>query len=97
MSNETTALDVQRSPILQTNRLVEDSSLPQIGQTENQNTLQETQIPNPGQPPAPEYRMPPLYGDEQGQGQTQHGTNLQTHSSKFPVSFFHQFLFILSI
>lgn len=39
-----------------------------------------------GQPFAPEYRMPPLYGDEQSSGQAQQAASLQTHSSKFPVS-----------
>ncbi|XP_066583341.1 mediator of RNA polymerase II transcription subunit 12-like [Prorops nasuta] len=34
---------------------------------------------------APEYRMPPLYGDEQTSSQTQQPANLQTHSSKFPI------------
>ncbi|XP_026674882.1 uncharacterized protein LOC108631694, partial [Ceratina calcarata] len=32
---------------------------------------------------APEYRMPPLYGEEQSSNQTQQAS-LQTHSSKFP-------------
>ncbi|XP_012218536.1 mediator of RNA polymerase II transcription subunit 12-like isoform X2 [Linepithema humile] len=36
-----------------------------------------------GQPFAPEYRMPPLYGDEQSQAQQ--AASLQTHSSKFPI------------
>lgn len=39
-----------------------------------------------GQPFAPEYRMPPLYGEEQSSGQAQQAASLQTHSSKFPVS-----------
>ncbi|XP_026675545.1 uncharacterized protein LOC113465242, partial [Ceratina calcarata] len=33
---------------------------------------------------APEYRMPPLYGEEQSSNQTQQAS-LQTHSSKFPI------------
>ncbi|XP_070513333.1 uncharacterized protein [Cardiocondyla obscurior] len=37
-----------------------------------------------GQPFAPEYRMPPLYGEEQSSGQAQQAASLQTHSSKFP-------------
>ncbi|XP_046432649.1 uncharacterized protein LOC124185689 isoform X1 [Neodiprion fabricii] len=57
----------------------------QGSQIQYQNGSQEVQGQITGQPPAPEYRMPPLYGDEQGQGQTHHGTNLQTHSSKFPI------------
>lgn len=40
-----------------------------------------------GQPFAPEYRMPPLYGEEQSSGQAQQAASLQTHSSKFPVSY----------
>jgi hypothetical protein len=39
-----------------------------------------------GQSFAPEYRMPPLYGEEQSSGQAQQAASLQTHSSKFPVS-----------
>ncbi|XP_072763395.1 uncharacterized protein [Anoplolepis gracilipes] len=38
-----------------------------------------------GQPFAPEYRMPPLYGEEQSSGQAQQAASLQTHSSKFPI------------
>lgn len=33
----------------------------------------------------PEYRMPPLYGEEQTSNQNQTTTHLQTHSNKFPV------------
>lgn len=46
-----------------------------------------TEIRNSGQIPfAPEYRMPPLYGEEQSSSQAQQAASLQTHSSKFPVS-----------
>ncbi|XP_025159075.1 uncharacterized protein LOC105187047 isoform X2 [Harpegnathos saltator] len=39
-----------------------------------------------GQPFAPEYRMPPLYGgEEQSSSQAQQAASLQTHSSKFPI------------
>ncbi|XP_011176409.1 uncharacterized protein LOC105208288 isoform X2 [Solenopsis invicta] len=38
-----------------------------------------------GQSFAPEYRMPPLYGEEQSSGQAQQAASLQTHSSKFPI------------
>lgn len=39
----------------------------------------------------PQYRMPPLYGEEQSSNQNQQTTttttaNLQTHSNKFPVT-----------
>jgi hypothetical protein len=36
---------------------------------------------------APEYRMPPIYGDEQSTNQQlqRQSSSLQTHSSKFPV------------
>ncbi|XP_043284093.1 PH domain-containing protein DDB_G0275795-like isoform X2 [Venturia canescens] len=33
----------------------------------------------------PEYRMPPLYGEEQTSNQNQSTTHLQTHSNKFPI------------
>lgn len=54
---------------------------------------EDTLTRNSVQTPAPEYRMPPLYGDEQSSNQAQQAANLQTHSSKFPVGFI---LFILS-
>lgn len=44
------------------------------------------QVRGAGQPFAPEYRMPPLYGEEQSSSQAQQAASLQTHSSKFPVS-----------
>ena len=43
--------------------------------------------------PGPEYRMPPLYGEEQTSNQNQ-PTNLQTHSNKFPVILFLTKFFI---
>ncbi|CAK9834222.1 hypothetical protein ANTRET_LOCUS10779 [Anthophora retusa] len=49
------------------------------------NTLDDCQIRSSGHNLAPEYRMPPLYGDEQSSSQTQQAANLQTHSSKFPI------------
>lgn len=54
---------------------------------------EDTLARNSVQTPAPEYRMPPLYGDEQSSNQAQQAANLQTHSSKFPVSFFSIFYF----
>ncbi|XP_012284524.1 uncharacterized protein LOC105701941 [Orussus abietinus] len=38
-----------------------------------------------GQTVLPEYRMPPLYGEEQSSSQTQQPPTLRTHSSKFPI------------
>ncbi|XP_017794411.1 PREDICTED: uncharacterized protein LOC108575982 [Habropoda laboriosa] len=49
------------------------------------NTLDDCQLRSSGHNLAPEYRMPPLYGDEQSSSQTQQSANLQTHSSKFPI------------
>ncbi|XP_051176444.1 putative mediator of RNA polymerase II transcription subunit 26 isoform X2 [Leptopilina boulardi] len=46
---------------------------------------EDTLVRNSVQTPAPEYRMPPLYGDEQSSNQAQQASNLQTHSSKFPI------------
>ncbi|XP_043476542.1 uncharacterized protein LOC122507743 isoform X2 [Leptopilina heterotoma] len=46
---------------------------------------EDTLARNSVQTPAPEYRMPPLYGDEQSSNQAQQAANLQTHSSKFPI------------
>ncbi|XP_017763585.1 PREDICTED: uncharacterized protein LOC108553271, partial [Eufriesea mexicana] len=48
-------------------------------------TLDDNQLRSSGQNIAPEYRMPPLYGEEQSSSQTQQAANLQTHSSKFPI------------
>ncbi|XP_076397525.1 uncharacterized protein LOC100877788 isoform X5 [Megachile rotundata] len=48
-------------------------------------TLDDNQLRSSGQNVAPEYRMPPLYGEEQSSNQTQQAANLQTHSSKFPI------------
>ncbi|XP_043265036.1 uncharacterized protein LOC122404837 [Colletes gigas] len=48
-------------------------------------TLDDSQLRSSGQNLAPDYRMPPLYGDEQSSSQTQQAANLQTHSSKFPI------------
>lgn len=39
----------------------------------------------------PEYRMPPLYGEEQSSNHSQQNS-LQTHSNKFPVCAFLYFL-----
>ncbi|CAL7950221.1 unnamed protein product [Xylocopa violacea] len=47
--------------------------------------LDDSQVRGSGQNAAPEYRMPPLYGEEQSSSQTQQAANLQTHSSKFPI------------
>ncbi|XP_033325292.2 uncharacterized protein LOC117219874 isoform X1 [Megalopta genalis] len=47
--------------------------------------LDDGQLRSSGQNIAPEYRMPPLYGEEQSSNQTQQPANLQTHSSKFPI------------
>ncbi|XP_015587077.1 uncharacterized protein LOC107263917 isoform X3 [Cephus cinctus] len=44
---------------------------------------QESLVHNTGQ--SPEYRMPPLYGEDQNPSQIQQSANLQTHSSKFPI------------
>ncbi|KAI4475652.1 hypothetical protein M0804_014170, partial [Polistes exclamans] len=56
--------------------------------TESRDSINvKTEIRNSGQIPfAPEYRMPPLYGEEQSSSQAQQAANLQTHSSKFPSS-----------
>ncbi|XP_076169197.1 uncharacterized protein LOC143147653 [Ptiloglossa arizonensis] len=48
-------------------------------------TLDDSQLRSSGQNLAPDYRMPPLYGEEQSSSQTQQAANLQTHSSKFPI------------
>ncbi|XP_046142592.1 uncharacterized protein LOC114880692 [Osmia bicornis bicornis] len=48
-------------------------------------TLDDNQLRSSGQTIAPEYRMPPLYGEEQSSNQSQQAANLQTHSSKFPI------------
>ncbi|KAG7198059.1 hypothetical protein KM043_018229 [Ampulex compressa] len=53
--------------------------------SERVNTPEEDQHLCSGQTFAPEYRMPPLYGEEQSSSQTQQAANLQTHSSKFPI------------
>ena len=60
-------------------------AFPQSTSGQLQNSGEDTIIRNSGQTPAPEYRMPPLYGDEQSSNQAQQAANLQTHSSKFPV------------
>lgn len=75
----------QESSRVQT--VVEQSSRP-ISAIERNVTLDDNQVRSSGQNPAPEYRMPPLYGEEQSSNQTQQAANLQTHSSKFPVSLF---------
>lgn len=75
----------QESSRVQT--VVEQSSRP-ISGIERNITLDDNQVRSSGQNPAPEYRMPPLYGEEQSSNQTQQAANLQTHSSKFPVSLF---------
>ncbi|XP_043520068.1 uncharacterized protein LOC122533948 isoform X1 [Frieseomelitta varia] len=56
-----------------------------ISNIERNSTLDDNQIPNSEQNFAPEYRMSPLYGEEQSSSQTQQAANLQTHSSKFPI------------
>ncbi|XP_076678855.1 uncharacterized protein LOC143374546 isoform X1 [Andrena cerasifolii] len=53
--------------------------------TERNATLDDSQLRSSGQNLVPEYRMPPLYGDDQSSSQTQQAANLQTHSSKFPI------------
>ncbi|XP_050591654.1 uncharacterized protein LOC126922803 isoform X2 [Bombus affinis] len=72
----------QESSRVQT--VVEQSSRP-ISAIERNITLDDNQVRSSGQNPAPEYRMPPLYGEEQSSNQTQQAANLQTHSSKFPI------------
>ncbi|XP_033349771.1 chromatin modification-related protein eaf-1-like isoform X3 [Bombus vosnesenskii] len=72
----------QESSRVQT--VVEQSSRP-ISAIERNVTLDDNQVRSSGQNPAPEYRMPPLYGEEQSSNQTQQAANLQTHSSKFPI------------
>ncbi|XP_033209517.1 uncharacterized protein LOC117168177 isoform X2 [Belonocnema kinseyi] len=62
-----------------------DEACPQPTSGQQQNSGEDTIIRNSGQTPAPEYRMPPLYGDEQSSHQAQQAANLQTHSSKFPI------------
>ena len=64
-------------------RIVEACPDPTSGQV--QNLEEDTLGHNSGQTLAPEYRMPPLYGDDQSPNQAQQAANLQTHSSKFPV------------
>lgn len=54
--------------------------------TERGSAVENGQIRGAGQPFAPEYRMPPLYGEEQSSSQAQQAASLQTHSSKFPVN-----------
>jgi len=58
------------------------------GQERSSSIAEDGQIRNAAGQPffAPEYRMPPLYGEEQSSGQAQQAAGLQTHSSKFPVS-----------
>ncbi|XP_032689914.1 uncharacterized protein LOC116853131 isoform X3 [Odontomachus brunneus] len=54
---------------------------------ERNNVVENGQVRGAGQPFAgiPEYRMPPLYGEEQSSSQAQQAASLQTHSSKFPI------------
>lgn len=67
--------------------VVERSSLRTTSGPERTSVVENGQVRSAaGQPFAPEYRMPPLYGEEQSSGQTQQAASLQTHSSKFPVS-----------
>lgn len=68
--------------------VAEQSSRTIVSGVERNTTLDESQLRSSGQNVAPEYRMPPLYGEEQSSSQTQQPANLQTHSSKFPVSVF---------
>ena len=79
----------QESSRLQT---IAEQSSRLISNTERNSTLDDNQIPNSEQNFAPEYRMSPLYGEEQSSSQTQQAANLQTHSSKFPVNFFKTIL-----
>ncbi|KAK1137403.1 hypothetical protein K0M31_001914 [Melipona bicolor] len=71
----------QESSRLQT---IAEQSSRLISNIERNSTLDDNQIPNSGQNFALEYRMSPLYGEEQSSSQTQQAANLQTHSSKFP-------------
>lgn len=66
--------------------VAERPSLRTTSGPERTNVVENGQVRSAGQPFAPEYRMPPLYGEEQSSGQTQQAASLQTHSSKFPVS-----------
>lgn len=68
--------------------IAEQSSRTVVSGIERNTTSDESQLRSSGQNVAPEYRMPPLYGEEQSSSQTQQPANLQTHSSKFPVSVF---------
>ncbi|GAB1863960.1 SAM domain-containing protein [Camponotus japonicus] len=66
--------------------VVERSSLRTTSGPERTSVVENGQVRSAaGQPFAPEYRMPPLYGEEQSSGQTQQAASLQTHSSKFPI------------
>ncbi|KMQ92667.1 mediator of rna polymerase ii transcription subunit 12-like isoform x3 protein [Lasius niger] len=66
--------------------VVERSSLRTTSGPERTSVAENGQVRSAaGQPFAPEYRMPPLYGEEQSSGQAQQAASLQTHSSKFPV------------
>ncbi|XP_061940151.1 uncharacterized protein LOC108004049 isoform X5 [Apis cerana] len=65
--------------------IAEQSSRTVVSGIERNTTSDESQLRSSGQNVAPEYRMPPLYGEEQSSSQTQQPANLQTHSSKFPI------------
>ncbi|XP_029171025.1 uncharacterized protein LOC114940490 isoform X2 [Nylanderia fulva] len=66
--------------------VVERSSLRTTSGPERTSVAENGQVRSAaGQPFAPEYRMPPLYGEEQSSGQAQQAASLQTHSSKFPI------------
>ncbi|XP_018317029.1 uncharacterized protein [Mycetomoellerius zeteki] len=66
--------------------VAERPSLRTTSGPERTNVAEDGQIRSAaGQPFAPEYRMPPLYGEEQSSGQAQQAASLQTHSSKFPI------------
>ncbi|XP_018338257.1 PREDICTED: uncharacterized protein LOC108746161 isoform X2 [Trachymyrmex septentrionalis] len=65
--------------------VAERQSLRTTSGPERTNVAEDGQVRSAGQPFAPEYRMPPLYGEEQSSGQAQQAASLQTHSSKFPI------------
>ncbi|EZA56926.1 hypothetical protein X777_02777 [Ooceraea biroi] len=66
--------------------VIERSSLRAISGPERISIAENGQIRSAAEQPfTPEYRMPPLYGEEQSSGQAQQAASLQTHSSKFPI------------
>ncbi|XP_015438780.1 PREDICTED: uncharacterized protein LOC107193789 [Dufourea novaeangliae] len=80
-NNQKNQNDQQESRV----QTVAEQSSRTISGTERNVVLEDSQLRTSGQNLAPEYRMPPLYGEEQSSSQVQPAANLQTHSSKFPI------------